>query len=173
MELQHARYLAESVVAKLAPYCLQCQIVGSVRRQQKEVTDIDILVSPQRDQVKDLFGKVTESVVVPEFIQLVNSWERLKGNPTGKYCQRIIDGHKVEIYIATEETWAALQIIRTGSSDFTHMLMTRAMKLGFKQQDGILWRDEKPIPMKDEVDYFRVLNLPYIEPSKRDINAFR
>lgn len=173
MDLSHARFLAESVVTKLAPYCIQSQIVGSIRRHQKEVTDIDILVSPHRDQVKDLFGNITGSEVAPEFIQLVNSWERLKGNPTGRYCQRMIDGHKVEIYIATEETWAALQIIRTGNSDFTHMLMTRALKLGFKQQDGLLWNDDKSVPMKDETDYFRVLNLPYIPPDKRDINAFR
>lgn len=174
MTLHDAQYLADGIKAKLAPCCDRILIGGSIRRQKKEVTDVDIICIPRRDQVKDLFGTVIDTPPVPEFIDIVNSWTKLIGDPTGKYCKRLLpDGHKLEISICQADNFGCIQIIRTGNQEFTHMLMKRALKLGFAQMDGYLWSGDRRLPMFEEEDYFKCLDLPYIHPKDRDANAFR
>lgn len=174
MTLHEAQYIADGIKAKLAPYCERILVAGSIRRQKKDCSDIDLVVIPRRDQIKDLFQTVIDTPPVPEFINIVNSWTKLIGDPTGKYCKRLLpDGHKLEISICSDDNFGCIQIIRTGDQDFTHNLMKRALKLGFAQMDGYLWSGDKKLPMYDEEDYFKVLDLPYIHPKNRDANAFR
>lgn len=173
MELAHARYLAESAVKKLMLGCVRIKICGSIRRNKTEVKDVDLVVEPKRNPIKDLFGTVTGYVPCQEFRDQVDSWEKLKGEATGKYTQRLFEGAKLELSIADESTWAGLVLIRTGSAEFTHMMMTRINKCGFEHRDGHLYNGSKLIPMHEEEDYFKLLDLPYIEPKYRDENAFR
>lgn len=180
MELSHARFLAESVVAKLAPYCQKICICGGIRRHKPDPHDIDIVCLPHYDSEKDMFSNITSIFPVHEFEQAVNQWTKVKGEATGKYTQRLLkDGTKVEISIAFPDNYGCLKLIRTGDADFTPLIMKRALRMGFQQRAGYLWDDDengmdsKIIPIPEEEDYFRVLNLPFVEPSKRDINAFR
>ncbi len=174
MDLAYARSLAETVVARLAPVCEKVAICGGIRRHKPDPHDIDIVVLPRRDQEKDMFGTVTGHVVIPEFITCVNQWTKIKGEATGKYTQRLLkDGRHLEISIAQENNFGCLQLIRTGDSDFSQLIMKRVLQCGLQQRDGYLWNDKEIIPIREEEDYFRVLNLPFVEPSKRDINAFR
>lgn len=174
MDFAYARHLAESVVFQLAPMCDKIQICGGVRRHKPEPHDIDIVLIPRRDSEKDMFGTITGYHVTPEFIQCVNQWTKIKGEPYGKYTQRLLKGGiHLELSIATADNYGCLQLIRTGDSDFSHLIMKRVLKCGFEQRDGYLWDGDKKIPIPDEKDYFNILNLPYIEPKDRDANAFR
>jgi DNA polymerase/3'-5' exonuclease PolX len=168
-----ARALADKVIEKLKPFVERGLICGSYRRGQQDVGDLDIVVIAKTQNLKDMFGEVVETVAVSGFCDAINSWEKIKGSPTGKYCQRIIDGHKVEISIATKNNWGCLTMIRTGSKEFSHLMMKRALKVGLEQRDGYLYNGTKMIPVYEEKDYFTFLNLPYIEPHKRDEHAFR
>lgn len=173
MTFDEGKYIAQKVVAVLKPVTEQIKVCGSLRRLQKDVSDIDIVVIPKRTPIKDLFGNNSGYQVDPEFVKVVNAWEKIKGDPTGKYCQRLVDGAKVEISIANKENWGNLTLIRTGNSDFSHMIMKRVLKMGFEQRGGYLYDGDKVIPLYDEKDYFRVLNLPFIEPKDRNKDAFR
>jgi len=173
MELGEARYIAERVVHKLVPVCERVLIAGSIRRQRPDVHDIDICCIPKRKPIKDLFGTIIKHVPIQEFCDQIDSWEKLKGEATGKYTQRLFEGVKVEISICDASTYSIISLIRTGNSDFTHMLMTRALKCGFQQRDGHLWSNEGQIPIHSEEEYFRWLDLPYVPPQLRDANAFR
>lgn len=174
MELSQARYIAEGVIHKLAPTCERTMICGSVRRHKKDVHDIDIVLIPRRVPKRDMFGNIEGEAVVPEFISVVNSWPKVKGDPTGRYTVRLLpEMVKLEISICSLSTWASISLIRTGDADFTHMLMIRARKLGLEQRDGHLCDGDKIIQLVDEADYFRVLNLPFIVPEHRDKFAFR
>lgn len=173
MTLSEAHYLAETIIAKLMPVTSRCKIVGSIRRQRHEISDVDIVCEPKRDAVKDLFGNVTDYVAVPEFVAIVNSWQKIIGDPQGKYTKRLVDGHKVELTMANNWTFWPLVVIRTGDQEFTHMLMKRINKLGFEQRDGGLWRDDKKIMLNSEREYFELLNLPWIEPQDRNASAFK
>lgn len=174
MELSSARYIAQGCVAKLKPCCDRIMIAGSVRRQMKECSDIDLVVVPHRDKKVDMFGDPAGEEVAMEFIHTVNQWTKIKGEATGKYTQRLLpEMVKLEISICSQSTWPSITMIRTGNSDFTHMMMIRARKLGFEQRDGLLYDGDKVIQMVDEADYFKVLQLPFIVPEHRDKYAFK
>lgn len=173
MTFDHAKYIAQGIIARLKPVTEEIRLCGSMRRLKPEVSDIDMVLIPKREAIKDMFGVVTGYQPIPEFISLVNSWEKLKGDPAGKYCQRMVDGVKLELSIATKENMGNLVLIRTGNSDFSHMIMKRVLKLGFQQKGGYLYDGDRLIPLYTEEDYFKILNLPYIEPKNRDKDAFK
>lgn len=174
MDLSQARYIADGVIAHLKPSSERIMIVGGIRRHKSDVHDIDICVIPRKDKLTDMFGQDAGEEVCAEFIQAVNCWTKIKGEPTGKYTQRLLPQMiKLEISICDRATWPTITLIRTGDAEFTHMLMKRALKLGFNQKDGLLWDGDKAVHLLDETDYFRVLNLPFIIPEKRDKNAFK
>lgn len=173
MEYQHARHLAESICHQLIPYCNKIKICGSVRRKQVECRDIDIVVLPKTKPFKDIFGMITHHERDTGFITTINKWHKIKGDPTGKYTQRLYQGHKLEIAIAQPENFGNLVLIRTGNADFSHLIMKIALKRGFNQKDGFLYRDDKLIPIPDEQLYFETLGIPFVQPEKRDANAFK
>lgn len=173
MNRTEARSLADKVIAQLKPHIHRGQICGSFRRGKPELSDLDLTVVPKTVEVKDMFGTVIDTVACQGFCDVVNSWEKIKGSPTGKYCQRIVDGHKVEISIATPENFGAITLIRTGSAEFSHLIMKIALQRGLEQRDGYLYKGDRIIPCFEEKDYFAALGIPFIEPHLRDENAFR
>lgn len=173
MTLDQARDKADYIVNALAPHCERIEVCGSIRRKKQEITDIDIVCIPCLDVEKDMFGVVINTFPTPEFVRTVNSWTKIKGEPTGRYTQRELDGVKVEISMGTPANFGCLQIIRTGDAEFSHMLMKRVLQCGLEQRDGYLYNEDKLIPISDERQYFQVLNLPYIEPEDRNAHAFR
>lgn len=174
MDYAQARFIADSVVAKLMPVSERVLIAGSLRRKKSEIKDIDLVIIPRRDQEKNLFGEVISTPPCPEFIELVNSWTKIKGEPTGKYCQRLLKQNiKLEISIATPDNWGNIVLIRTGDFEFSHLWMKAVLKRGLEQKEGYLYNGDKIIPVHEEEDYFKILNLPFISPENRNINAFK
>ncbi len=166
------KILAEKVIAQLKPWVERGYVAGSFRRGKPEMKDLDIVVIPKRIELKDLYGDVVEKVPVQGFIDVIRSWKKIIGEPDGKYTRRIVDGQEVEISMCTPENWGNILMIRTGNSEFSHKMMKRALRLGFEQKEGYLYRDNKLIPVYEEKDYFDILNLPFIEPYQRDEHAF-
>ena len=173
MTLDHAKHIAQGVVHKLMPVTEAIKICGSVRRKQPECSDIDVVVIPKRIGIKDLFGNTTGYGISREFIDVVNQWKKVKGDAFGKYTQRLVDGEKVEISIATPENFGNLVMIRSGPADFSHKMMLAVLKRGLEQRDGYLWKDDKIIPCYTEEDFFSVLNLPYIVPEFRNKDSYK
>jgi hypothetical protein len=81
--------MAEDVHNALAPYCTKICIAGSIRRRKPDVKDCEIVAIP-RQVPGGLFGD--ELTVDPGFIDAVNRWPRVKGEPTGRYTQRVLPG---------------------------------------------------------------------------------
>jgi len=103
----------------------------------------------------------------------VDSWEKLRGEATGKYTQRLFEGEKLELSIAQPDTFWPLVLIRTGDADFSQIIMKRVLKCGLEQRDGYLWKGEKKIILNSEEEYFRILDLPVVPPHLRDKMAFK
>lgn len=174
MDYLEARQLAERVCHQLTPHCDRIKICGSIRRKKQEVSDIDIVALPKTNPVKDLFGMVTHHEREAGFVNAVNQWEKIKGDAaTGKYTQRLIDGHKLEIAIAHPDNFGVLTLIRTGNADFSHLIMKIVNSRGFRQDGGFLYKGETMLSIPDERLYFNALGIPYIEPENRDADAFR
>jgi len=166
MTFTKAHALAVSIKAKLSPYCSRCEIAGSIRRRCQEVGDVEIVCVPLKEK-DGLFDDIM--VVNRGFIQAVNQWEKVRGNPEGSYTQRIIDGEKLDIFIANENNWGLIYAVRTGSRDFSHYkLASRWKKLGYESKHGVLWKDDEPTYVREEKDLFKLLGRDWVEPEDRD-----
>ena len=94
--------------------------------------------------------------------------EKMKAGP--KLVQRRYKGEQIDLYLADENTWSTLVLIRTGSKEHNKTLCARAKTIG-----GKLHADGSGIDLpglgrcqpRDEADVFRLLGLPYKAPRER------
>lgn len=141
--------LAEEVADKyqglLEPFCLRCEIAGSVRREEEWCGDIDIVLV--RDESKS-----------DEFTSLVDSWHRLKGNADGKWMCRIprADGIMLDIVMCTEANFGWNMIARTGPTN-----------LYLNMRHHLESMDETDRNFAEEKDAFAALGMTYLEPQER------
>ena len=165
-----ASHIAGMIVDSLRPFCDRIEIAGSIRRQKREVGDIEIVCIP-RTVMGGLFGDSQERH--PGFIAWVNKLEAVRGQATGKYTQRITPyGIKLDLFMATADNWGLILAIRTGSADFSaKRLAARWVQLGYHSVDGMLTRDGEPIPVREEADLFSLLGMAWVDPIDREWEA--
>jgi DNA polymerase/3'-5' exonuclease PolX len=159
MELERAKEIAEKYKAILAPMCERIAIAGSIRRQKPEVGDIEIVCIPRG---KDMY----------RFVGTVNSWYKVKGEPTGKYTQRVLpEGIKLDLFIANKDNWGLILAIRTGSADFSHRILAVGWKRkGFKSENGILIaQDGSRRYIREEEDLFDLIGISFVDPIRREL----
>lgn len=173
MELHKAEKIAQKYVALLAPYCERLEIAGSVRRKKPEVKDIEIVCIPMQEIVieksEDLFDESKHNYQVHrEFVGAVNRLEKIKGEPTGKYTQRLLpEGINLDLFIANKDNWGYILAIRIGPDGYSKYLADTWVRQGYRGIDGTLTKNGKPIPVPEENDLFRLLGLEYVEPEYR------
>lgn len=162
--LKTARKYAEQIVAEIAPYCLQVEIAGSVRRQSAVVNDIDLVVMPK-------------------------DWEGLKARCL-RHCNPITRGDavfsfetksqvQVDIFTARPEreelfqvipsTWGSVLLCRTGSKAHNVYLCQLAVSKGWKwcTSVGLFNGKGELLASETEEDIFKALGLGYIKPERR------
>jgi DNA polymerase/3'-5' exonuclease PolX len=123
--MKHAQavILAEEALNTLKPYCDRICIAGSIRRMKPECKDIELVCIP-RMVPGGLFGDEPE--VDPGFCAVVNQWSKVKGEPTGKYTQRVLPGGMaLDLFMADAENWGLILAVRTGSAGFSHRVLGR------------------------------------------------
>jgi DNA polymerase/3'-5' exonuclease PolX len=159
--MQHADALkiAEKVLAELKPFCYRAEIAGSIRRLKPEVKDIEIVAWPHAYENNGMFTSGIADVF--------NQWEEVK---TGdRYVQRILpEGIKLDLFLCHEHNWGWIFALRTGSSDFNFKYLDAIKTAGLRANDGeILNGFLKPVPLKEEIDFFNVIKMPFIKPENR------
>ncbi len=178
-----AKHYADRVVQLLAPHCHRCEIAGSIRRCKAEVKDIEIVCIPKRNKLIGLFSE-EDGDPVKEFCDQVNRWRKVKGEPTGKYTQRILPGNgiKLDLFIVNPDNWGFQFAIRTGSANYSAQTLGVAwvkagykgidgmltwVKADFKDVDGILIKRGAIVPVREEKDFFELIGVPFTEPENR------
>lgn len=195
MQLLQARQIAIDICYQLQPYCSKINIAGSIRRKKPEVKDIEIVCCPEIVQSFDLFGNILNTQRHASFVKLVcNFGKVIKGNAlTGKYMQIELSGKVIlDMFITDEADYYRQYAIRTGSSEYSHLVIAGAWKrLGWcgsdaglrrisdcieiKQPDGkskwkcINKKGQIPPVWKTEEDFFFWLNVKYLPAEKRYI----
>jgi len=152
----------------LAPHCERIQVAGSIRRGKKTPKDVEIVAIPKRMRA-DLFDQ--ETVTDPGFCEAVNQWTKIKGEPTGKYTQRLLpNGVKLDLFLATENNWGLILAIRTGPASYSKdVLVKRVHEMGYQMNAGYLWQDGQadPVPVREETDLYDLLCLRWRDPEER------
>jgi DNA polymerase/3'-5' exonuclease PolX len=173
-----AREIAEDFINQISAACDRIEIVGSLRRLKVGVNDIDILAIPRFIQADDdtLFGEpVQENQLDKQLSELCLSRD-LELDANGSKIKRFlktVDGDMVpiDLYIATEQTWWTLLLIRTGSRNHNIKLARRAMELQMHLKadgTGLLTGTGSIIPIASEEEIFRHLRLEYRSPEERE-----
>ena len=155
MFLERAQPIADALTKRLAPYCKKVEVAGSIRRRRPRVHDIDIILIPN-----DLWSLHGEILRIGRVC--------MSGVKT---CQVMIGEVQVDIYFATEETWATLLLIRTGSAENNIRLCSTAKKKGWHlaaDGTGLFNEAGARIAGDTELSIYQALGLPYQEPEERN-----
>ena len=146
--------LANNIVKKLKPYCKKIEIVGSIRRGEKEPIDIDIVVIPKNKQSKGDIEKI-----ISKNGKLVRHGE--------KVISYLIEGVKIEIYYTDVGSLGAALFSYTGPSGLGIGMRMYAKKKGLKLNQYGLFKDKKKIAGKTEKEIYDILGKEYKKPEKR------
>ncbi|MBU4343159.1 MAG: DNA polymerase/3'-5' exonuclease PolX [Candidatus Omnitrophica bacterium] len=158
MDLKTAQNAALSFVSELKRLKEVKRIdpAGSLRRGKDTVRDIDILISSNSPE--KVMGAFTESPQVKEVI--------VKG-PT-KSSILSTDDINVDVRVIKDDSYGAALLYFTGSKEHNIRLRQLAIKKGLKLSEYGIFRKNKRIAGKTEIEMYKKLGLPYIEPELRE-----
>ena len=170
--------IANDFIRQISASCDRIEIVGSLRRQKVGVNDIDLLVIPRFIQIQDesLFGgPYQENQLDKQLSQLCLSHD-MELDANGSKIKRFlktVDGDTIpiDLYVASEQTWWTLLLIRTGSRQHNIRLARRAMELQMHLKadgSGLLTSNGCIISVGSEEEIFQNLKLEYRRPEDRE-----
>jgi len=115
MKLEEAQKTAEEFVELIRPYCSKIEVCGSIRRKKDDVKDIDIVITLKNSHLP--IGLIPGIIIVKKGKKLIELEYKRK---------------QIDIYIATDENFEVLKMIRTGSANFNKMLCMKAIEKGWR-----------------------------------------
>jgi len=135
----------------------QISLAGSIRRRKETIRDIDILVSTKNpNKVIDFFTKL-ENV------------KRVLAKGSTKASVKLKDDNiQVDIRAISNDVFGSALQYFTGSKEHSIKLRKIAIKKGYKLSEYGLFKGKRIIAGKKEVDVYKKLGLPYIEPELRE-----
>lgn len=182
--------IAESLVEKLRPACERIEIKGSISRLKPDVKDIDILAIPdvtplpppraQFGQAVPIVHKTRLDKVLFEICQegFMKPAQKNEGQRLKKFDVSLagyINSIRFELSLVLPPAqWGVLSVIRTGPHDFSQWMVTKKIHGGalpdtYYVEGGSVWDSETVTKFEtpEEIDYFKLCGLNWIEPSKR------
>ena len=166
--LSVAEERAQSIVEWLKPACQRVEIAGSIRRRKPMVGDIEIVCIPR--QSKNILGEPIldfEAVVY----RMNAGAELLAGG--NKYRKYNVNGVQLDLFITTPAQWGVIFMIRTGSAEFSHKMVTQRNKGGYcpshlNVKDGRVWScGRTALDTPEEIDVFKQFRVDWVEPRNR------
>ena len=150
---------------------IEFELVGSYRRQNKDMGDIDILIKNRDDlNIKKLVSELTEGGYIIE--TLASGKSKFMG-----LCKLSpeLPARRIDILIADPSYYYFALLYFTGSYSFNIYMRKVAIEKGWSLSEyGIKNNDTKKFIdttdiIKSEEDIFNYLAIPYVPPNKRDM----
>lgn len=171
--LSEALCVAALVEPELNLLCDRVFLAGSARRQRPWVHDLDFVVIPQGQSIEKK-GKLVPMPghnrwfeIAPVLKEILNARELKTGGEDIITLE--VDGIQIDINRATETSWAILATVKTGPPDFNIELCKRAQSLGMKLSPHAgIYKDGSLVSLDTEEEVFKALQLPFIQPDRRD-----
>lgn len=191
MQYANALKIAECWVEYLRPACKRIEVKGSICRGKIEPKDIEILAIPDLSPVarKPIeFGKPLPKLH-KTFLDVLIAEKKDEGvihlradGDKHKKIWLLQDLIQIDLFLVTPPAeWGVLSVIRTGPSEFSHWMVTKkslggALPNDYIVADGVVGKrmrgnkgDERSgvIAMPEEIDFFKLCGLDWIEPGQR------
>lgn len=150
---------------------IEFELVGSYRRQNKDMGDIDILIKNRNDlNIKKLVNELTEGGYIIE--TLASGKSKFMG-----LCKLSpeLPARRIDILIADPSYYYFALLYFTGSYSFNIFMRKVALEKGYSLSEyGIKNNNTKKFIdttdlIKSEKDIFEYLGIAYVPPNKRDI----
>ena len=150
-----ANKLANQVVAKIAPYCEQVKVCGSIRRHATDVKDIDIVCLPRITRevlTMNLFNEPVDYQTNNHLLKLIRDNKRmdeivlvLVAGMNKKLSIRLVDEDiNIELYLVERVSQFGLAVlVRTGPAAATKRIMQYALERHWHITDYELHTHEK------------------------------
>ena len=163
--LAEALAVAEEIKSKLEVHCERIEIAGSIRRQREMVGDIELVAVPTRPT--DLLGEFVHGV--PTALDAFFAGANFKPDKDGdRYKAFNYGSWKVDLYTPTADRWGLRLLVSTGSRAFNVWVIEALRSRNYRMVGGqIVDGLSRPVPTPEEQDVFRLLELPFIEPTDR------
>lgn len=118
MKLDFALKCAERLIGWLSPISARVEVAGSIRRQMPECKDVDLVVIPNWEFQKDIFGEIVAKrnstlLAIGERAQ-ADKWQILRSG--ADILQFVSKGVQVDVFWAEPKTWGTVLLSRTGSA---------------------------------------------------------
>ncbi len=146
--------LSEKIMKRIKPYCKKIQIVGSIRRKEKNPVDIDIVLIPKNNEYKK---KIEDN--------LKNKGRFVQGGE--KRATFRIKGVKLELYYTTEDSWGATLLAYSSRFGAGIGLRIVARKKGFKLNQYGLFKRNKKVAGRTEEEIYHALGREWKAPELR------
>ena len=137
--------LSKKIMNYLKPFCRRIEVVGSIRRKEKNPVDIDIVLIP-KDRIK-----------IEEFMRRKAKF--IQGGE--KKSRWKIEGVNVELYYTTADSFGATLLAYSSKFGAGIGLRVVAKKKGFKLNQYGLFKGNKKIAGKTEQEIYHALGRPW------------
>src|SRR3990172_9713807 len=123
MELKTAVKIANEIITLIKPYCSRIEIAGSTRRGKNIVHDLELVAIPVNiNTLKNKLG-----------MHLLSMQGKNKSNPFIKAGERYIQfkykNEQIDQFLASEDNWGLIYLIRTGSAQLSSKMLARCQKV--------------------------------------------
>ena len=146
--------LSGKIIRKIKPYTRRIEIVGSIRRKERNPVDIDIVLIPKNEESKDKIESLME-----------RKGRRILGGEKKAYFK--IEGVEVELYYTVPEEFGAALLAYSSEFGASIGLRVVAKKKGFKLNQHGLFRKGKRVAGRTEEEIYHALGRPWKSPEKR------
>jgi DNA polymerase/3'-5' exonuclease PolX len=162
MLYHEAKSIADELIDVLQPYCTKIEVAGSVRRKKEQVKDIEICLVPEN--ANKLFNVLGNYLlhINPKFSYIKNG---------SRYKQFMYGGCQVDMFIAKEDNWGLIYLMRTGSAEFSTKVLAAWKRVtgGGYSKDGYLYNANNEIVYTpEEEDMFKLCKMEFVEPELRN-----
>ena len=142
------------------------EIAGSYRRGKEYSNDIDVLITSDKFNLKDIVELLKKWKIITDVLSMRNEKFMGIGN-----CPNAKEPYfRIDIEFVSNEQFPFALLYFTGSKEFNKEIRWHAKKTGYKLNEHGLLDIKKQIYMsaKNEKDIFSILCLEYVEPKNRN-----
>ena len=183
---EDAYSLAEEAADQIRPTVEFLKAVGSLRRKQTSIGDIEFIARPHSSP--DLFGgaSTVHLTEVRSALHRLGTW--VKGGPRMMQITDLLgrEGMRLELYLVHPKgckcpdctawgpsAWGSMLAIRTGPEELGRYCVTRMRAKGYRHDHGYACRvgTEEVVPTDTEEDFFELAGVACLPPKLRDEQA--